>query len=110
MRGVEAGVMIQKGTNARLHIDMAITAKTVSDVFKELQKYKQDFKASTWERIQKAQAEGKVDFFYTLLSISAGGNFDYENKNTEQKVKNDIESQRVAQAFQATDEIEVSIH
>ena len=110
MRGVNAGVSVQSGVKARLHIEMTIKAKTVSNVFKEMQKYKQDFKASTWEQIQKAHAEGKVDFFYTLLDISAGGSYDYENKYTEQQVKNGIESQRIAQAFQATDEIEVSIH
>ena len=110
MRGVDAGVTVQKGIKARLHIDMTITAKTVSNVFKELRKYKQDFKRSTWEEIEKAHAEGKVGFFYKLLGISTGGSYDYANKNTEEKVKNNIESQRVAQAFQDTDEIEVSIH
>ena len=33
MRGVDAGVSVQKGTKARLHIEMTMKAKTVSDVF-----------------------------------------------------------------------------
>ena len=110
MRGVEAGVSVQKGVRARLRIKMTIRAKTVSNVFKELQKYKQDFKGATWEKIEKAHARGDVKFFYTLLSISGEGSYDYENKNIEQEVHNETESQRVAQALQATEEIDVSIH
>ena len=119
MRGVEAGVTIQgPGTKAQLHVEVKMLAKTVSNVFKELQKYKQDFSKSTWEKIESAHTEGKVSFYYGLMNIcsrfgaqaSGGVSYDYENKETSTDIKDDIESQRVAQALQTSDQTEVIVN
>ena len=109
MRGVDAGVSVQIGTKAQLRVNITIKAKTVSNVFKELQKHKQDFRGTTWENIEKAHARGEAKFFYMLLGISAGGSYDYENKTMKQDVDSRQESQAVAQAFLDTDEDDVSI-
>lgn len=110
MRAANVGVSVQIGVSIALKANITVKAKTVSNVFKELQKYKQDFSDKNWETIHKAHAEAKASFFFLLLKISAGGNYDYENKYTEKEVKDNIEAQRVAQALQSTDETEVSIH
>jgi hypothetical protein len=109
MRGTEAGVTATMGAKVFLTVDVKIKAKTESNVYKELLKYKQDFHEDTWQKIEKAHASGKVSFFWELFGIAAGGSYDYYNKKTEQNIKNDIQSQKVAQALHDTDETEVSI-
>lgn len=110
MRAASVGVSVQKGVSVALKAKITVKAKTVSNVFKELQKRKQHFSEKNWETIHKAHAEAKASFFFLLLKISAGGNYDYENKYTETEVKDSGEAQQIAQALQSTDETEVSIH
>ena len=109
MRGTEVGVSVTAGAKATLTVDVKVKAKTESNVFKELLKYKQDFHEDTWQKIEKANASGEVNFFWELFGIAAGGSYDYDNKKTEQNIKNDIQSQRVSQALHDTDDTEVGI-
>ena len=94
---------MQIGTKANLKVNMQIEAKTVSNVYKELSKYKRDYSASTWEKIEQAHAQASASFFYGLLGISAGGSYDYYDKQTQQDIKDNVESQRTAQALHDTD-------
>ena len=103
LRGTEAGAQVQIGTKANLKVKMQIEAKTVSNVYKELSKYKKDYSASSWEKIEQAHAQASVSFFYKLLGISAGGSYDYYDKQTQQDIKDNVESQRTAQALHNTD-------
>ena len=109
MRATDVGVSVTVGAKATLAVDVKVKAKTESNVYKELLKYKQDFHEDTWQKIEKAHASGEVGFFWELFGISAGGSYDYYNKKTQQNIKNDIQSQRVAQALHDTDETEVGI-
>ena len=107
MRGIEVGVTVQAGTEAILSVDVKIKAKTVSNVYKEVLKYKSDFHEDTWMKIEAAHASGKAAFFWELLGISAGGRYDYYNQKTEQNIKDNVESQKASQALHDADETEV---
>lgn len=109
LRGTEAGAQVQIGTKAKLQVKMQIEAKTVSDVYKELSKYKRDYSASSWEKIEKAHTQASAGFFYELLGISAGGSYDYSGKQTKQDIKDNVESQRTAQALHDTDNTTITI-
>ena len=109
MRGTQTGVSVQIGTEARLFVNLKLKAKTISDVYKELSKYKSDFHADTWKKIEKLHTGGSMSFFYELFSLAAGVSYDYENQKTKQNISQDIESQRVAQALHDTDETEICI-
>ena len=110
MRGTQAGVSVQIGAEATLYVNIKLKAKTVSDVYTELSKYKSDFHADIWKQIEKLHAEGSMSFFYELFSLAAGVSYDYENQMTQQNISQNIESQRVAQALHDTDETEVCAH
>ena len=109
MRATDVGVSVTAGAKVTLTVDVKIKAKTESNVYKELLKYKQDFHKDTWEKIEKAHVSGKVGFFWDMFEFAAGGSYDYDNKRIEQNVTNDIQSQRICQALHDTDETEVGI-
>ena len=62
------------------------------------------------QRSRKLTQKAAPHSFYGLFDISAGGSYDYENQMTEQNISENVESQRVAKAFQDADETEVSIY
>ena len=86
-----------------MDVSIEVQAKTVSNVYKELQKYKSDFSHETWAKIEQAHAKGKSGFFYRLLGLSAKGKYNYYNKRTKEDIKQDNKSQRIAQALHDTD-------
>ena len=109
MKGTSAGVSVQLGTKAKIKVKITLKAKTVSNVYKQLLKYKREFGSKTWEQIEKAQASGSMSFFYGLFDISAGGGYEYENQEVETNISDNVEAQRVAQALVETEETDVSL-
>lgn len=107
MQGTEVGASVQIGTEVTMKASITLKAKTVSNVFNELCKYKKDFHADTWQKIEKAHASGSASFFYVLLGLSADASYDYENQTKQQNISDDVQSQRIAEALHTTQETEV---
>ena len=107
VRGTNAGVSVTIGATANLKVSMKVHAKTVSDVYNQLETEKSQFSEQTWEKIQKLHVGGSISFFYGLFDLMAGANYDYSNKETNTNIKQSKESQLISQAFHDSDTSDV---
>ena len=106
--GTEVGGAVTIGASMDIKVSIAVHAKTVMDIYSELEKVKSYISASSWERIERAHVGGQVGFFFELFNLISGGHYDYYNKRTQVHIDQGQEAQAITQALHSAKTSDVS--